>query len=171
MHDARESRGRPSTGYARGVIRLLVLPLVVVTLGATAAAGATAADGPYRSSVRPLPAKLRAQLQGESWRPGCPVPLSGLRVLTVRHWGFDGRSHTGQLVVNGNHASGLARVFGKLYDLRFPIRCSRKSKAKIRSREHSRRAPTSLPPAVTSSPPNATIDFWRSRGPICQDRC
>jgi hypothetical protein len=101
------------------VIRLLVLPLVVVTLGATAA---TAADEPYRSSVRPLSAKLRAQLQGESWRPGCPVPLSGLRVLTVRHWGFDGRLHIGQLVVNADHAPGLARVFGKLYDLRFPIR-------------------------------------------------
>ena len=104
------------------MIRLLVLPLVVVTLGATAAAAGTAADEPYRSSVRPLSAKLRAQLQGESWRPGCPVPLSGLRVLTVRHWGFDGRPHTGQLVVNADHASGLARVFGKLYDLRFPIR-------------------------------------------------
>ena len=103
------------------MIRLLVLPLVVVTLGATAAAAATAADEPYRSSVRPLSAKLQAQLRGESWRPGCPVPLSGLRVLTVRHWGFDGRPHTGQLVVNADHASGLARVFGKLYDLRFPI--------------------------------------------------
>ena len=100
------------------MIRVLVLALVVMALGATAAA---AADDSYRASVRPLSAELRSQLRGESWRPGCPVPLSGLRVLTVTHWGFDGRTHTGQLVVHEDVAAGLVRVFGRLYELRFPI--------------------------------------------------
>lgn len=99
--------------------RLLVVPLVVMALGSTAA---VAADSSYRSSVRPLSAELRGRLGGESWRPGCPVPLSGLRVLAVTHWGFDGRPHVGQLVVDGGHAQALARVFRKLYELRFPIR-------------------------------------------------
>ena len=27
---------------------------------------------------------------------GCPVPLSGLRLLTVTYWGFDGHTHRGQ---------------------------------------------------------------------------
>ena len=101
------------------MIRLLALSLVVAALGSATTA---AADGSYRSSVRPLSAELRGRLQGESWRSGCPVPLSGLRVLTVTHLGFDGRRHTGQLVVNAGVASGLVRVFRRLYELRFPIR-------------------------------------------------
>ncbi len=99
--------------------RLLALPLVVLALGGAAA---TAADRPYHSTVGPLPATLRAQLRGESWRPGCPVPLSRLRVLTVTHWGFDERPHTGRLLVHEDVADGLVRVFGRLYELRFPIR-------------------------------------------------
>src|SRR3546814_15983063 len=43
---------------------------------------------------------LPISLEARFWQPGCPVPLSQLRVLTVRHWGFDGRPHTGRLVVN-----------------------------------------------------------------------
>jgi hypothetical protein len=50
------------------------------------------------------------------------VPLSQLRLLTVRHWGFDGRPHVGQLVVNREAAAPLAKVFRRLYVLRFPIR-------------------------------------------------
>ena len=101
------------------MLRALAFPLVA---SAFATGAATAADDVYRSSVQPLSAELRGQLRGESWRPGCPVPLSGLRVLTVAHWGFDGRPHTGQLVVDADHARGLAGVFRRLYELRFPIR-------------------------------------------------
>ena len=50
------------------------------------------------------------------------MPLSQLRLLTITHWGFDGKEHTGQLVVNGNWAKPLASVFRKLHELRFPIR-------------------------------------------------
>jgi hypothetical protein len=76
----------------------------------------------FASSIRPLPAPVRAELSGPFWHSGCPVPLSGLRMLTLRYWGFDGRAHTGQLVVNAEAAAPLAQVFSKLYDLRFPIR-------------------------------------------------
>jgi hypothetical protein len=93
------------------VSRLLALPLALVAFQA------------YDSSVRPLPAPLQASLaSGGSWKPGCPVLLSQLRLLTVTHWGFDGRPHIGQLVVHGDVAAPLTTVFRKLYRLRFPIR-------------------------------------------------
>jgi D-alanyl-D-alanine carboxypeptidase len=76
----------------------------------------------FNASIQPLPAPLRAELKAGFWQPGCPVPLSRLRVLTVVHWGFDGRTHTGQLIVNEHAAAPLARVFRRLYELRFPIR-------------------------------------------------
>jgi hypothetical protein len=92
------------------VLRLLALPLALVSLQT------------FDSASKPLPAPLRASLEGRFWQPGCPVPLSGLRLLTVTHWGFDGRPHTGQLVVNRDVAAPLAKVFHRLYQLRFPIR-------------------------------------------------
>ena len=51
-----------------------------------------------------------------SWRPGCPVALGDLRVLTVAYWGFDGASHDGRLVVLAGPftpdfgSDGLSRV-------------------------------------------------------------
>jgi hypothetical protein len=93
------------------VLRILALPLAVVALHQ------------YDSSIRPLPGPLKASLvNGDSWRAGCPVPLSDLRLLTVTTWGWDGRPHTGQLVVHEDAAAPLAKVFRRLYQLRFPIR-------------------------------------------------
>jgi hypothetical protein len=92
------------------VLGLLALPALLLTLT------------PFHSSVEPLPRPVQAQLKsGGFWEEGCPVGLSGLRLLTVSHWGFDGRAHTGQLVVNRTAARPLARVFGQLYGLHFPI--------------------------------------------------
>jgi D-alanyl-D-alanine carboxypeptidase len=92
------------------VIRVLALPLLVLAVA------------PFHSTAQPLPQGLRADLDGRFWRTGCPVPLSQLRLLTVTHWGFDGRVHEGQLVVNRDVAAPLEKVFRRLYELRFPIR-------------------------------------------------
>ena len=87
------------------------------------AAPRPAAETPYTSSVRALSPAVRAQLRDAGiWRPGCPVPLAGLRVLTVTYRGFDHRSHPGRMVVNEAAAAPLARAFGQLYHLHFPIR-------------------------------------------------
>jgi hypothetical protein len=77
---------------------------------------------PFHSAIRPVAPAERAQLSGEFWHAGCPVPLSGLRLLTVSYWDFTGRAETGELVVSRRAAAPLARVFGQLYRLRFPIR-------------------------------------------------
>jgi hypothetical protein len=90
---------------------VLALPAVLLALA------------PFHSSVEPLPQPVAAQLKaGGFWHQGCPVALSGLRLLTVSHRGFDGQSHTGQLVVNRDAARPLAKVFRQLYRLHFPIR-------------------------------------------------
>ena len=78
---------------------------------------------PFHSSATPLSPAVQAQLKsGGFWHQGCPVGLSGLRVLTVSHWGFDGRAHTGRLIVNRSAVGPLAGVFRQLHGLRFPIR-------------------------------------------------
>ena len=61
-------------------------------------------------------------MTGASWRPGCPVPLRDLRLLTLSHWGFDRTARTGRLIVHEDVARPLLGVFRKLYGERFPIR-------------------------------------------------
>ena len=74
------------------------------------------------STIQPLPPPLKADLNRTYRIADCPVPLKDLRLLTVTHWGFDGKRHTGQLVVNRTAAAPLARVFRQLDQLHFPIR-------------------------------------------------
>jgi D-alanyl-D-alanine carboxypeptidase len=91
-------------------VRILALPALVLALP------------PFQSAIQPLASAQRAELAGQFWHAGCPVPLSGLRVLTVSYWDFSGNVHTGELVVNRRAAAPLAKVFRQLYRLRFPIR-------------------------------------------------
>ena len=92
-------------------------------LEALAVSAALLSPQPFESSIRPLPAPVRRQLRrGGFWKPGCPVGLDDLRVLTVSHRGFDKRTHRGRLIVNRSAARPLRRVFRQLYDLHFPIR-------------------------------------------------
>jgi len=93
------------------VLRVVALPALLLALA------------PYQSSIEPLPRPMKQQLKARGfWHQGCPVPLTDLRLLTVTHRGFQGRSRTGQVVVNKSAARPLARVFRQLYRLHFPIR-------------------------------------------------
>jgi D-alanyl-D-alanine carboxypeptidase len=101
------------------VTRLLVLAFLVLAVHPLAATAQTPSFG---AAIRPLSEQQREALDGRFWRAGCPVPLSDLRVLTVKHWDFAGRSRAGQLVVNEDVARPLISVFRQLYEMRFPIR-------------------------------------------------
>lgn len=74
----------------------------------------------FESSVTEIDAGTAARLTA-SWRPGCPVPLRDLRLLTITHWGFDGQPRPGELVVHAAHAEGVRRVFAELFAAAFPI--------------------------------------------------
>jgi hypothetical protein len=101
----------------------LLEPLVALAVAALALAGTALAAPAYRSSVVPLPPKVRAQLiDAGAWHRGCPVALEDLRLLNVTYRGFDGRARRGQLVVNEDAAAGLADVFRDLYRAGLRIR-------------------------------------------------
>jgi hypothetical protein len=57
-----------------------------------------------------------------TWRPGCPVAPSALRLLRLSYWGFDGGAHSGRIIVNEAVVAGVVTVFRTLYDERFPVR-------------------------------------------------
>ncbi len=75
----------------------------------------------YSSSVSEIDGPL-ADRMASSWRPGCPVPLSDLRYLTVTYRGFDGADHNGELVVASSVTADVATIFEALYARRLPHR-------------------------------------------------
>jgi hypothetical protein len=94
---------------------------VTVTVTPPAASARTPPPG-YTASARALTAAEQKAMTGVSWHPGCPVPLTDLRRLTVSYVGFDGATRTGALVVHAAAVDPLSRVFADLFEARFPIR-------------------------------------------------
>jgi D-alanyl-D-alanine carboxypeptidase len=103
------------------VRKALVLAAALVAV-LVCVASATPNPTQFRSRIAPIDAAQAKRMTGVSWRRGCPVGLRDLRLLTLSHWGFDGRSRTGRLIVHRDVAPELVRVFHDLYTARFPIR-------------------------------------------------
>ena len=43
-------------------------------------------------------------------------------MIVLRYWGFDRQAHMGRLVVHAQVATRIAGVFGRLYEVSYPIR-------------------------------------------------
>ncbi|SER56320.1 M15 family metallopeptidase [Actinokineospora terrae] len=76
------------------------------------------ADGRYAATVSEVPT---AVLRRSTWQSGCPVTAGQLRYLTMSFWGFDGKAHTGEMIVNARVAQDVTKVFGTLFANRFPL--------------------------------------------------
>jgi hypothetical protein len=98
------SKGTPSELRDRRIITVDVL--------------APPTDGRFHSRVVPVPASV---VKRSSWSAGCPVSLSQLRYVTVSFRGFDGRAHTGELLVNRRVAGDVVTVFRRLFASNWPI--------------------------------------------------
>ena len=72
----------------------------------------------FEVTMGPIPPDVQAR---SSWTPECPVTLDELVYLTMTHYGFDGRFHTGEMIVNVAVADDVVDVFRKLHEARFPI--------------------------------------------------
>ncbi|HLF43928.1 MAG TPA: M15 family metallopeptidase, partial [Acidimicrobiia bacterium] len=75
-------------------------------------------DDEFHSTIGPIPPDVLAR---SSWVPECPVTIDELAYLTVSHFGFDGRFHTGEIIVNQDFAEEVVEVFRLLHQARFPI--------------------------------------------------
>jgi D-alanyl-D-alanine carboxypeptidase len=73
------------------------------------------------SDIRALGEMGERYITGRSWRPGCPVLRSELRVVMVRYVAFDGSEADGPLVVHRKHATNIAKVMETLHDKGFRI--------------------------------------------------
>jgi len=78
--------------------------------------------GGYHASISPItPSIKNRMIKGHSWHPGCPVPLNNLRYLRMTYRGFDGKDHTGEMVVNKSVAKDVTQIFSQLYKIGYPV--------------------------------------------------
>ncbi len=76
------------------------------------------ADDRFEATIAPVDGAI---LDRSTWGDGCPVEPEDLSYLTLSFWGFDGRAHTGEMIVNRDVADDVAGVFDRLFTARFPI--------------------------------------------------
>jgi hypothetical protein len=116
------------TGTFSGVRATLAGAAVILVL--LGLASLAAGEGERRAAPQPefigkvskINDARRDRMTGRSWHRGCPVPISQLRLLRVRHWDFHGDPKRGRLIVHEESASDVLDVFEDLFRDRFPIR-------------------------------------------------
>jgi hypothetical protein len=62
---------------------------------------------------------------GSSWRRGCPVPPSELRIVRLTYWTFRGTVAEGDLVLHRRVVARTKPVFATMFRQRFPLRSVR----------------------------------------------
>jgi poly-gamma-glutamate synthesis protein (capsule biosynthesis protein) len=98
----------------------LAPPSATAGISTPTALEATAAA--FTGEIAPVSeAQREAMLASGSWREGCPVDISELRVLSLVYWDFDGRRQHGELMVHSDVAEDVVEAFRSLYESRFPI--------------------------------------------------
>ncbi|MQA74962.1 MAG: M15 family peptidase [Solirubrobacterales bacterium] len=99
------------------------LPPMLTALIALAATSVAAGGQPsFAAHSEPIRGQVEERIVGSSWHRGCPVGLRKLRLVEVRHWGFDGEVHRGRLVVHRGHDREIIAVMRRLFRERYPIR-------------------------------------------------
>ena len=99
------------------------------TLGATGPSGVTAPVEPdepervrFAGRISPVPAPVEADMLGKTWEPGCPVPMTDLRLLRFNYLGFTDEIKRGRMVVHEDVATDVLSVFEQLFEARFPFK-------------------------------------------------
>jgi len=75
-------------------------------------------DDQFVATIEPVPDDVIAR---STWTDECPVTRDELAYINVSFYGFDGKFHTGETIVNASVAEDIVGVFEKLHAARFPI--------------------------------------------------
>lgn len=76
------------------------------------------ASDEFIATIEPIPDDVLAR---SSWTNECPVSVDDLRYLTMTHHGFDGKVHTGEMIVNADFAEAVVAGFRRIFAAGFPI--------------------------------------------------
>jgi hypothetical protein len=111
--------GRPGLFGAAGIL-LVVLAGCFLLTSATPAP-AEDAQPEYQAIKIPIPNEIAERMKKHSWRKGCPIPLEKLVYIKLSHWGYDGKVHEGELIVQEEVGDDIVAIFEVLFNNHFPI--------------------------------------------------
>ncbi len=72
--------------------------------------------------VKKIDDETFAAMQGKSYPEDCPVDRSDLRRVRILYYGFDKKTHIGELIANKACAGDICEIFRKLYFKKYQIR-------------------------------------------------
>lgn len=64
---------------------------------------------------------IKKRITGNSYKENKEIPLSDLRYVRVLYYGFDKKTHIGELIVNKSIAKDIIAIFKELYQVNYPI--------------------------------------------------
>ncbi|MGZ0147939.1 M15 family metallopeptidase [Kribbella sp. WER1] len=79
-----------------------------------------------KAALNPKVYAVSAAMVPNTYRAGCPVKPSSLRLLQLNYWGFDGRVHRGELILRDAAVAKMITVWTSTFAARFPIRQMRR---------------------------------------------
>ncbi len=65
--------------------------------------------------------EIKDRIVGKSYGEDCDIPFEDLRYVKVLYYGFDDKTHEGELIVNKAIAEDIVEIFEELYDIKYPI--------------------------------------------------
>lgn len=84
-------------------------------------------DSGYRYTYKPgfyydvISKSVEKRMTGKSYKENSDIKLSDLRYVKVKHYGYDGKVKTGELVVNKKIAEKTVKIFYELYQKKYKI--------------------------------------------------
>lgn len=69
----------------------------------------------------PIPESVLSRMKGKSLPENAMIRIENLRYLTLYYYDFDGNIQTGEMVCNKAIAHDLLVIFGRLFQLKYPI--------------------------------------------------
>lgn len=79
-----------------------------------------------KAALNPKVYAVSAAMVPNTYRAGCPVKPSSLRLLQLNYWGFDGRVHRGELILRDAAVAKMITVWTSTFASKFPIRQMRR---------------------------------------------
>ncbi|WP_134128605.1 M15 family metallopeptidase [Kribbella pratensis] len=79
-----------------------------------------------KAALNPKVYAVSAAMVPNTYRAGCPVKPSSLRLLQLNYWGFDGRVHRGELILRDAAVAKMITAWTSTFASKFPIRQMRR---------------------------------------------
>lgn len=72
-------------------------------------------------SFKKIDDNIRNRIYGKSYKKNNHIALEDLRYITIKYYGFDGKSKYGELISHKKIAQDLVEIFYELYQQKYPI--------------------------------------------------